>query len=186
MKRLIATLLISVSGLFNHVLVSDITTDSQMQEIMPIPREIPNLLFYLQRDPDSNTVCYTLNLDQNGTVNSRNPIKIFWVQYAKNGEHKELNYLQRKLAYGIKVHPQGKDFYKVISLAYPQQPLSLRKDEKNTFHVYISIDGMDCILNRVFIRIVGGSALSPHVKYIEWVGTELESGKIITERINIS
>ena len=186
MKSFVSIVLISATALINHLQVDYVRAVSQMKDTLPVPREIPNLLFYLQRDPDSNTVCYTLNLDQNGIVNSRNPIRIFWVQYAKNGEQKELNYLQRKLAYGIKVHPQGKDLYQVVSLAYPKQPLSLRKDEKNAFHVYININGKDCILNRVFIRISGGSALSPHIKYIEWIATDLENGKPVTERINIS
>ncbi|WP_374761916.1 DUF4833 domain-containing protein [Dyadobacter frigoris] len=36
----------------------------------------------MQRDPDSNTICYTLNLDKNGLLNEKDPVKIFWVRYS--------------------------------------------------------------------------------------------------------
>jgi hypothetical protein len=43
----------------------------------PVPRNIPNLLFYLQRDPDANTVIYQLNLTEQGELNEAEPIKVF-------------------------------------------------------------------------------------------------------------
>ncbi|QRR03897.1 DUF4833 domain-containing protein [Dyadobacter sandarakinus] len=152
----------------------------------PVPANVPHLLFYIQRDPNTNTICYQLNTDTEGHLSERSPVNTFWIKYEEGGVRKELNYLQRKFAYGINVKSTGKSTYELRSVAYSKLPLSLRKDRNNEYHVYASIDKRECILSRVFIRIDGGTFWSPNVLYIELTGTDALTGKTVVQRIKPS
>jgi hypothetical protein len=152
----------------------------------PVPNNVPGLLFYIQRDPNTNTICYQLNIDKQGKISEKNPVNTFWIRYPEGGIRKELNYLQRKFAYGINSRAIGNAAYELRSVAYSKLPLYLRRDTRNEYHVYTSIDKKECILSRVFIRIDGGTFWSPNVLYIELKGTEIATGKTIIQRIKPS
>ena len=185
MKALIMIGLLSIYGLGSSVLPKENPAKSFLRDTLPVPREIPNLLFYLQRDPDSNTICYTLNLDRNGLLNEKDPVKIFWVRYAGDGSRKELNYLQKKYAYGITVKADGKDHFEIKSVAYPRRSLHLKKNDSDKYQVTTTINDKECALQRVFIHITGGTPISPKVEYIELQGTEFATGKAVIERVKV-
>lgn len=155
-------------------------------ESFPVPNGIPGLLFYIQRDPNTNTICYELNINKNGQLEGNDPVHAFWIRYPEGGMRKDLNYIQRKFAYGINVKAVGNEQYELRSVAYSKLPLTLRKDAKNTYRVYTDINKKECVLSRVFIRIDGGSFWSPNVLYIELKGTETATGKIVSQRIKPS
>jgi hypothetical protein len=111
---------------------------------------------------------------------------MFWIRYTDGGIRRDLNYLQRKFAYGVNVKPIGNSAFELRSVAYSKLPLFLRRDKKNEYHVYAKIDTKECILDRVFIRIDGGSFWSPNVLYIELKGTDTATGKTIIQRIKPS
>lgn len=155
-------------------------------ESFPIPKGIPGLLFYIQRDPNTNTICYEINTDKNGQLESNNPVHAFWIRYPEGGVRKDLNYIQRKFAYGINVKAMGDEKYELKSVAYSKLPLILKKDAKNNYRVFTDINKKECVLNRVFIRIDGGTFWSPNILYIELKGTDTVTGKIISQRIKPS
>lgn len=149
---------------------------------LPIP-DVPNLLFYIQRDPDVNTVVYTLNTDNSGQIDQKDPIKIFWIKYTEGGAHKPLNLLQKDLAYGLSVKPAGKGLYNIKAVAYPKMEMQLLKGQDNKYHIRLALDNRKCVLKRIFIRITGGSHLHPDVAYLEFHGTELGTGKAVSQRV---
>jgi len=155
-------------------------------DTFPTPRNVPGLLFYIQRDPNTNTICYEINADNRGNIRNSDPVHVFWIRYPEGGMRKDLNYFQRKFAYGINSKPVGNGTYELRSVAYSKLPLYLRRDETNQYHVYTSIDKKECILSRVFIRIDGGSFWSPNVLYIELKGKDVVTGKTIVQRIKPS
>jgi hypothetical protein len=165
----------------DHVPVSTMTADT-----FPVPGNVPGLLFYIQRDPNTNTICYEVNTDKQGKLRNGDPVHVFWIRYPEGGMRKDLNYFQRKFAYGINSKPIGNGVYELRSVAYSKLPLYLRRDDSNQYHVYTAIDKKECILSRVFIRIDGGSFWSPNVLYIELKGKELATGKTIVQRIKPS
>jgi hypothetical protein len=93
----------------------------------PVPKGISNQLFYLQRDPNTNTIICKLNVDAKGKLNADEPVKVYWVRYADNGEIKDLNYIQRKFAYGIQSESLGNDQYKLNFVSYKKFPMYLSK-----------------------------------------------------------
>lgn len=151
-------------------------------DTFPVPR-VPNLLFYIQRDPNTNTICYELNVNDKGQLDEENPVHPFWIRYPEGGMRKELNYLQRKFAYGIVVKKSGKDFYQLKSVAYAKTPLYLKKGTNNKYQVFMQINQKQCVLTKIFVRIDGGTFWVPNVKYIEVTGTDPSTGKTVIERI---
>ncbi|GLU52179.1 DUF4833 domain-containing protein [Dyadobacter frigoris] len=152
-------------------------------DTFPVPK-LPNLLFYIQRDPNTNTICYELNVNDKGQLDEENPVHPFWIRYPEGGGRKELNYLQKKFAYGIIVKKAGKDYFQLKSVAYSKTPLYLKKGTNNKYQVYMAINQKQCVLTKIFVRIEGGTFWVPNVRYIEVTGTDPATGKTVVERIS--
>jgi phosphatidylglycerophosphate synthase len=148
----------------------------------PVPTGIPHMLFYMQRTPNSNTIIYDLNMQKDGTVDKDEPINVYWIRYADKGEKKDLNYIQRKFAYGIKVKNLGTDKYEIRSVAYAKKEMYLMKSPTGEFHLYAKINNTMAILNRIYLQIEGGTFWFPNVVYIELKGTDPATGKEIKEQ----
>ena len=195
MKYFISILFLSVPVLFSFkpfVHTGDVGNESvhtihlSDPDTFPVPNNVKELLFYIQRDPNTNTIVYELNIDGNGKISEKEPVHTFWIRYPEGGGRKDLNYLQRKFAYGINSKAIGNGNFELHSVAYSKLALILRKDVKNQYHVYTDISNKKCILSRVFIRIDGGSFWSPNVLYIELKGIDITTGKTIVQRIKPS
>lgn len=151
----------------------------------PTPKRTDNMLFYLQRDPNTNTLIYKLNLDENGNLIKSAPVLIQWIRYAEKGEIKGLSYIQRKFAYGLETKEIAKDKYEIRFISYKKLPLYLYKNKDNEYQVSVNINAKTIKINRIFVRIEGGSFWIPNVKYAEVEGIDDLSGKSINERISI-
>lgn len=149
---------------------------------LPVPNE-PNQLFYLQRDPDDNTVIYQLNTI-NGAVDADKPVNSYWIRYAEGGVRRDLNIMQRTMAYGISHKRLGNGDFELRLAAYKSHPLRLGYCEKSgTYNVYTTINDREAVLERVFVRIEGGSMLSPDISYFELSGRDTATQEQVSERI---
>jgi hypothetical protein len=150
----------------------------------PTPKNIDNMLFYIQRDPNTNTAIYTINYEENGKINKSNPIKAYWIRYAEKGEKKDFNYMQRKYAYGIESKTLDNEEFELQFVSYKKLPLTLKKiDSDQKYHVFVSVNQKKIQVEKIFVRIEGGSFWLPNIKYAEVTGIETSSNKIITERM---
>lgn len=155
------------------------------QPHLPEPK-IKNLLFFLQRTPDANTVVYQLNLNENGDVDERNPVKVSWIRYEENGVVKELSAIEKKFAYGVKCKAIGNHVYEVRLAAYKKLPMYLQKTTTDQqYRLYIKDEGKDLLLKRVFVKVDGGSFWFPKVHYIDLFTTDSDNGAQILKRINL-
>ncbi|SHE85804.1 DUF4833 domain-containing protein [Pedobacter caeni] len=145
-----------------------------------------NLLFFLQRTPDTNTVIYELNFKDDGTLDPEAPVKGSWIRYEEQAQLKELTTIEKNFAYGVKCKALGNDQYEIRLMAYKKMPLYLLKsDQDNKYHIYIKDEGKHLLLKRVFVKVNGGSFWFPKVTYIDLITANSESGKEILKRINI-
>ncbi|EHQ30247.1 DUF4833 domain-containing protein [Mucilaginibacter paludis] len=148
----------------------------------PVPA-VPSKLFYVQRDPNTNTIVYDLNVNTNGEPDKENPVHVYWIKYNERGQKEELNFIQRKFAYGLVTKPLDNGKFDVRFVSYKKYPLSLMKSATdNKYHIYATIDKKQAILNKIFIRIEGGTFWVPNVVYVEVKGTDPATGKEIMER----
>ena len=152
----------------------------------PVPSGVAHQLFYLQRDPNSNTVIYQLNLDDTGRLDEQEPVQAFWIRYAEQGQRKGLNYIQRKFAYGISTKKTAPNTYELKFAAYDKLPLYLAKLKlDDAYHIYATVNNKQLVLNRIFVRIEGGTFWVPNVKYIELDGWNAATREPLVERIKV-
>lgn len=152
-------------------------------DTFPVPKNIKNMMFYVQRTPNTNTIIYELNYKKEGLLDADDPIHVFWIRYQEQGQHKELNYIQRKFAYGLKVDELGNNKWKLRFVSYDKHPMYLVLAENGKYYVFTQINGKRSVLNRIYLKIDGGSFWKPNVLYIELKGTDAETGKEAIERI---
>ncbi|WP_245704503.1 DUF4833 domain-containing protein [Daejeonella rubra] len=172
---------------FSATIPANAQQDNPSPLTFPVPKDIKNQLFYIQRDPNTNTIICQLNVDSNGKLNTKSPINVFWMRYADQGEKKGLSYIQRKFAYGIETKDLGNGQYELKFAARKNPPMYLTKSAVDKrYHVYVTANDKKIQVERIFIRIEGGTFWFPNVKYIEFKGREAnEPTKIITERTKV-
>lgn len=151
----------------------------------PTPKNIDNMLFYIQRDPNTNTAIYAINYQENGKIDKSNPIKAYWIRYAEKGEKKDFSYMQRKFAYGIESKTSNNpEEFELQFVSYKKLPLTLKKiDSDQKYHVFANVNQKKIQVEKIFVRIEGGSFWLPNVKYAEVTGIDASSNKLITERM---
>jgi hypothetical protein len=147
----------------------------------PAPAESISRLFYMQRTANSNTIIYELNAP-NGKLNEETPIHVYWLRYAEKGQKEELSYIQRKFAYGLVTKKLANDQYDVRFVSYKKFPLLLMKANDGKYHIFATVAQKQMMLNRLFVKIEGGSFWLPNVVYVELRGTDQNTGREIVER----
>lgn len=136
----------------------------------PKPEGVENLLFYIQRTINSNTIVYSLNQDEDGNLNEKEPIKVFWKKYAQGGKIDPLTYIQRNYSYGVeaKLFDAEKKSYYFEFVSYHKKRFYLMKsDTDNKYHVYGYVNNKLSVLQNILIRIEGGSFWVPNIKNVE-------------------
>ncbi|MDQ6477196.1 DUF4833 domain-containing protein [Dyadobacter sp. LHD-138] len=118
-------------------------------------------------------------------LDQKDPIDIFWMKYADDGKKQKLNAFQREFGYGLSATAMGVDSFMIKAVAFPNRLMQLNKNEQSKYVVQIKINGQICELKRVYIRIVGGTALSPEIEYIEFYGLNLKTHRPVRERVDI-
>jgi hypothetical protein len=139
-------------------------------------------LFYVQRDPNANTIVYELNTNSKGVLDDDEPVHAYWIRFTENGKKQELNYVQRKFAYGINSKSLGNGRYDIRFVSYKKFPLTLMKAADGKYHIFATVAQKQIQLDRIFVRIEGGSFWLPNVLYVEVKGTDAATGKEVTER----
>lgn len=151
------------------------------QEGFPVPAGNALQLFYLQRTSNTNTIVYELNY-KNGTLDKRNPVHPFWIRYTEQSQRAELSWIQRTFAYGVRIKLMEDSSYRVRLVSYAGYSMFLKKGADGKYRMHAPINGQLMILNRVFVKITGGSMWSPDIEYFELSGTDPATGKPVSER----
>lgn len=160
-------------------------SDLNTPDSFPVPTDVKDLLFYVQRSLNKNTIIYSLNTDAKGSLNELEPIKSYWVNYSGKSDIEPLNFIQKKYAYGLEVQllDKEKKNYCFNFVSYKKQLLYLIKSPDKIYHVYSYFNGKFVIVNRIYVHIEGGSFWTPKVKYIEVLAKDPSKNEEITEKI---
>lgn len=157
------------------------------QEGYPVPAQNPDMLFYLQRSLDMNSVIYAGNYlkKENGKreLNPEEPLQIYWQLNDKAGTTEPLSQIQ-KLGYGVKSEAVEGGIFKINLVAYNKVKIFLKPAPKTgKYLAYILMDDKEILLSRIFINIDGGSKLAPNVTFIEVTGTDPKNGNRVSQKI---
>jgi hypothetical protein len=150
----------------------------------PIPPYSKKSLFYIHRSPNPNTVIYEVNLTDENTIDPKDPVRIYWIRYGEKNKYRDLNYLERTFAYGIKSESIGNDKYDIQFVASKEKSFVAALDDKGQAYAMMKISGKDSKLKRIFVQ-VAEDGWWPRVAYVEFFGTDLETDKPTYEKMLI-
>jgi len=135
-------------------------------------------LFHVRRNLNRNIIVYDACLND-GKLNVKDPIHVYW----KNLEHNpvttnELNFIQRKLAYGYSIIScqEGKATIKLK--AYKERPLRVYCHEGKWVAV-TTINGAECILTEIYAHCLSKTSC----EYLELHGKRLAGGQKEVEKV---
>jgi hypothetical protein len=146
----------------------------------PIPTTSFERLFYIQRSTNRNTIVYDAIFEKEKEL-ATYPIHIYWISYENGGIIEELNFEQRKLAYGITGQYLTKNQYEFTLVAYKKLIFILELDNTGKPYVKVEINGEVMLVNHIFIQSKG--LFKPKVAYIEFFGTHLENKTPMYQKI---
>lgn len=167
-----------------HQRTSVITELDQIPRMRPefkVPDE-PNQLFYVERSVNSNTVVYAARLDPHGAIDLKTPVDAFWRWYNVDGHRKNLNFIERMLAYGVRAYPPRPNHPVTFNIvALPERTLTLDLDGQKHPEALIQIGGHTVRLTYVYLEVVDG--IVPKVPSFDIFGIDKASGKAIHEHV---
>jgi hypothetical protein len=155
------------------------------QENYPVPAKTNNMLFYLQRSFNRNTIIYALNKLPDGSVNSKNPIIVYWIRYQERGQKAELSYLQGKV-FGVKceVSDQSDGSFILNFNYFDKRDIFLSRSVTGDYKAFVTINHELVELTSAFIQSESSSSGMPQsFKFLEFHGTSVISGKKVSEKI---
>ncbi len=151
----------------------------------PVPPEDTDLLFYIQRNQNHDTIVYRLNRNLDGLINKDLPMHAYWIKYSEGGVTRELNQLQSKLAFGYESSEISPDLYSFKFGAYEQLTFYIaRQSDSNQYRVILSVNGKKMWLHNIYAYAVEFGVF-PDVKFIEFYGEEPNSGIAVYEKITL-
>jgi len=175
-----------LSGSSEYAYTEPVEDEVNSQDTFPVPPAKKNMIFYIQRTLNTNTIVYELNYNTDSTLNKKEPVRVYWIRYSEDGGKKDLSYLQRKYAYGVDVVcvDSLKALFKVNFVSYKKRDIFLAKTETGKIYkACMVINNKLSYIHKIFVRIDGGTFWVPHIKYVEIRGYDIGSGKPVTEKI---
>jgi len=150
----------------------------------PTPEKTDELLFYIQRNQNKNTVVYNLNKNYDRNINQEYPMEVSWINYSDGGVRMNLNQFQNKLAYGYKSKLINADTFEFHFVSYEKLRFFIAKQADGIYRALLHINDQMSILNNVYVY-AEEFGVFPQVKFIELYGSSLDSGKPVYQRIHI-
>lgn len=137
-----------------------------------------NHVFVFERSTNSNYICYDINL-QAGRLDQKEPLKSYWV-LGEGTRTESLTFLDRKMAFGVKIVSTAEDEAVVHLTAYKDLKIRLCKRQGKWVGV-VTINGHEIILQKMFAQMK--SSIRPKCEYVDVYGTDAASGQKRRERI---
>ena len=149
----------------------------------PEPQD-KGMVFYLQRSGNGNTVVYTASQLADGAIDPDHPVDIFWRWYNRGGDKRPLSFMERQLAFGVKLTPlkdqPGK--YTARLNAYPKLPVLVEPTADGKVRAIMTIDGEPAQLVCIYVGWRQQLGIIPEVLYVDFFGRTLDGGKKVVKR----
>lgn len=151
----------------------------------PVPPYTKKSLFYIHRNLNNHSVVYEVNLTEKGGINPDNPFKIYWIRYGEKNKYKELNYMERTFAYGLKAEPLKNGRIRAAFVAKKERTIDVFIDDKGQATALMNIDNKISKLVKIFVQ-VAEDGWWPKVAYVEFFGTDFKTNLPTYEKLLIN
>ena len=144
--------------------------------------ECTSTLFIIKKSSNKNVVYYDVNIAESGHLDADEPVRAYWRLLESDGRIEDLNFIEKKLAFGIKADEIEEGKHYVLSLKAAKDRQLRLKYQDGCPKVFTDIAGHEAVLSEIFARQDGDSALSK-VLDITIIGHDAKSGKPLSETI---
>jgi len=145
-----------------------------------------DVLFVVKHSKGPNMVVYEAKKTAKKVLDHNKPVDVYWLMKTKGATTEALTLIEWKLAFGFKLKTllTGKS-YKITLNAIKNKDIFIFQDQQGRVEGYTKLNGVNTKLKEVFIKFEY-SFLWPDVKYVEFKGIDLATGKLITQRFHKS
>jgi Domain of unknown function (DUF4833) len=150
----------------------------------PVPPHTKKSLFYIHRNLNNHSVVYEVNLTDKGIIDPENPFRIYWLRVGEKNKYRELNYMERTFAYGLKTQAKGHGRYRANFVAKKERSIDVYLDEKGQATALMNIDNKISKLVKIFVQ-VAEDGWWPKVAYVEFFGTDFKTNLPTYEKLLI-
>jgi hypothetical protein len=111
-------------------------------------------LFIIERSKNANVVHYDARLNADGKLESREPVIAYWIMLAEDGRREDLNWIEKKKAYGFDITPDPSgNGYKMTVVSAPDRRIPARCPERGAMaaldlgdvHAALRVGRMQCV-----------------------------------------
>jgi Domain of unknown function (DUF4833) len=138
-------------------------------------------LFHIERNINANIVQYDAQVGENGLLDEKHPIMVYWVRLAEEGQVKQLSWIEKKFAYGVKTKLNKAKTSATLDFALDLGKTLRVERFDNDYRAVTDIDGVPCFLDKMFVHITE-NGLSIKLDYVEMFGHAVDGQKAQYER----
>ena len=139
-------------------------------------------LFTIERNKNANVVQYDVRITQDGALDRKEPVAVYWIRLAEEGQTEELSWIQRTCAYGVTARVGQDGLGAELELkADIGRPIKVHK-EGEQYRATATIDGVQAYIEKIFIH-ASGRGMSTTVEFIDLHGISLSNRADVYERI---
>jgi hypothetical protein len=145
----------------------------------------PNMLFYLQRSTNANTIIYAANILKPGQIDPKTPLDIFWRVYAGDGHRSGLTFIERTMAYGATPKPvagRANEFEASI-VSLPEIKFRVSVDSAGKPEAIVQLGGKRPARLVYAYLNVDDKGFLPKLIYLDLYGIDKVSGRIVHEHL---
>lgn len=138
-------------------------------------------LFFIQRSINDNIVQYDVHCTSEGDLQSPDPIHVYWV--LENGDREELSGIQKQLAYGVSSQKEvANNHYEFVLAALKDRKIAVKRTAEG-YRAVVLINGVESVLERVYVECTENFLGMPKVVYIDLFGYAHHANRLVKERI---
>jgi hypothetical protein len=139
-------------------------------------------LFKIERSKNENIVQYDVQIEADGKLDSREPVIAYWVRLAKDGRKEDLNWVEKKFAYGFKAEYNAETNTATLDMvAKINRKINVR-EVRGEYRAETVIAGQSACLEKIYITSKG-KGLATEVISIELFGVDEGNGEDRYEKI---
>lgn len=138
-------------------------------------------IIIIERNLNKNEVHYAVRI-AHGRIDQDEPIVAYWVMKEKGGIREDLNWIEKRKAYGFSIQKDKTgDFYNMTLKGYDKRSIKVLVIDGQP-KAEIGINKAPAYFEKMYIY-AEGSGFMQDIKYIELRGKDLRTGIHVSERI---
>ena len=132
-------------------------------------------VFRITKSENKNMVIYEIELEEENPDHVKN-LKGYWVMNQTDGHIEDINWIERKMSYGIKIEKQTETeiFFHIVAL--PKQKLHIYK-VNGEWKCETDVDGVAAIIESIFIDVTTVILIKPTIHSITLTAKAVDDGR---------